>query len=192
VTRASSQSKTTKRLKAASEEFAHEFGWAIVRLAKVPHRHAVRDLKGIERVYLKKLTGHPDCALEVRRRVAEQLLDLALVHDCRLSICRERLRRNAELGWSTFDRQFHFHLLYARGVLARGHVRTAEKVASCLLLELEGRLERLRGLPRQRGRKWLLDSIATVREVLDEVACAKTGVRNRTWNSGGRYIKRSK
>jgi hypothetical protein len=170
MTRVGSQLKTTKRRKVASEEFAHEFEWTIVRSAKIPYTQAVRNLKRIERVYLQKLAGNPDWVLEVRRRVAEQLLDLALVHGCRLSICRERLRRSSKLGWSIFDRKFHFHLLYARGMLARGHIRTAERIASCLLIELNGRLERLKDLPRQIGRKWLLDSMASVREVLDEAA----------------------
>jgi hypothetical protein len=125
---------------------ARTLDFECIRSASLPHNEVVRNFRKVEKFYLKELRGNPELALETRRRVAEHLLDQAILNGCAQRVCSSRLRTAAELGFTTIEREAHFRLLYARGALARGHVRIARKTAAEMAGKLERSLRRRRSL----------------------------------------------
>lgn len=176
--------------RSVERDFVREFDLEFVRSRKLPYSQAVRSFKRLERDFAQRLNNHSAFVLEIKRRIAEQLLDMALERERSLSICRARLDQNSKLGWSNFDRKFHFHLMYARGMLARRHRQTASRIALELMAELNSRLEALKKLPRQQGRKWILDATSLVRQILDSAALMETDGVACKWDAGGRYIQK--
>jgi hypothetical protein len=174
----STENKISLRELLSGRQLARELDTAWLQSLTAPYREVVRNLKKIEVNYIDRLKDHPELALEVRRRIAEFQLDLALRRGSSISVCQRVLNRNSELGWSNFSQKFHFHLMYARGMFARGHIRAARKFASALVSELNEELEKLRKQSRQTGRKWMLQSLGLAQEVLEKAS-----------SSGGRETK---
>lgn len=106
---------------------------------------AVRDLRRIERKYVVALGDNPALALEIRRRVAEHLLKLALFHKCPIRACAYRLKANLDLGFSDSWREVHFRILYAEALLSRG-----SSIAGTRMLRKARGL--IRGLEKKGGR----------------------------------------
>jgi hypothetical protein len=150
---------------------------------------AARILRRIEREHVDRLSGYPQFALELRRRTAERILDQALVHGCSLVQCRNKLNEAAQLGWTSIERYLHFQLLYARGMVARGHLRTARTTAHACILHIQRELKRIERMPRRRGRKCFLDWLGLMNEVLQHIKASEGGSALNGWDVGGRFIQ---
>jgi len=153
------------------------------------HRMAIRKFRALEKSYVNQLHDYPELALEIRRRVAEMLLDLTLVHDCKLQTCRAALKKLKVLGWSEWDKRLHFQLLYARGTFARGHLGVAKRIARKAVEEIEARLDELEKQTNRRGRKYLTDFLDLMSQVLDAVQKSECGLEVKIWDQGGRFIR---
>jgi hypothetical protein len=129
--------KKQESAKSIGHAFAMELGWKVVGAATMSYPEVARSLRGLERAYLVRLKDHPELALEIRRRIAENLLEQALIHGCSLPGCREKLKRTSRLGFENVERKAHFYLLYARGAFARGHKRVARQYTSTIETELD-------------------------------------------------------
>jgi hypothetical protein len=97
----------------------------------------VQNLRSVQNHYLEQLQDRPKCALEMRRRVAENELEQSLLHGCTLSVCRARLKALSLLDFENVERKAHFYLLYAKGALARGHRRISKETVSRIAEELQ-------------------------------------------------------
>lgn len=73
---------------------------------------------------------------EIRRRIAEALLDQAMARRCSHATCRAGFNRLTALDFSTAEIKAHYCLLYARSALRHGHKRTAYKIAKTSHREL--------------------------------------------------------
>jgi hypothetical protein len=125
---------------------ARTLDFECIRSASLPHNEVVRNFRKVEKYYLQELKGNAELALETRRRVAEHLLDQAILHGCAQRVCNSRLKAAARLGFTTIEREAHFRLLYARGALARGHERIARKTSTEMVGKLERSLTRRKNL----------------------------------------------
>lgn len=110
------------------------------------YSEVIRSLRRLEREYVPQLGGHPTFARELRRRIAEKLLEQALLHDCKLSVCRARLNAAEQLGFTDVEQSAHYRLLYAKGAFARGHKRVAYRTAKAVAGDLERSLGRRKSL----------------------------------------------
>jgi hypothetical protein len=134
----------------------------LAKVATVSHAEMDRALRNLEKCYVKQLERHPDLALEVRRRIAEQLLDQAVLRGSSLSVCRARLNAASKLGFTNLEKRAHYHLLYAKGAFARGHKRVANRVAVAIANDLEQSLKRRKSLLAQ-------ECLAYTKKFLDHV-----------------------
>lgn len=170
------------------QAFAHESSWLYFQSMSAGHGTAIRKFRYLEKTYVSQLYDYPELALEIRRRVAEMLLDLTLVHGCKLPTCRATLKKLERLGWSEWDRKLHFQLLYARGTFARGHSGVAKKIAREAAAEIQARLDELEKRTNRRGRKYLTDLLDLMTQVLDAIQKAEDGLDVRIWDRGGRFV----
>src|SRR6185437_10977209 len=92
-------------------------------------REFARRLRAIEHKYLPAINNDAVFALELRRRVAENMLEASIVHKCSLRFCMKKLNENFSLGFSNRWREVHFRLRYAEAFLVRGSSRTAMRMA---------------------------------------------------------------
>jgi hypothetical protein len=138
--------KARKSVKSIGHAFAMDVEWKMIGAATISYVDVIRSLRNLERHYLARLHDHPEFALEIRRRIAENELEQALIHGCALPVCRAKLRAALRLGFSNVERKAHFHLLYARGALARGHKRVARRSSSEMVVELERSLKKQKSL----------------------------------------------
>jgi len=147
--------------------FAHSLAQEMTRAATL-YAEVVSSFRRLEKHYVAELGKHPMLARELRRRIAERLLEQAILHGCNLAVCRARLNAAARLGFTDVEQSAHYRLLYAKGAFSRGHkrvaVRTAEQVRDELRRSLRRRKsmlgKRLLGLATvQRLRKILADLI---------------------------------
>ncbi len=170
-------------------EFAQAVDLNYASLASQSYGDTARVLRRIEKDHVERLSGYPQFALELRRRTAELLLDQALVHGCSLAQCRSKLNQAARLGWTSIERRLHFQLLYARGMVARGHLRTATAMAHTCILHIQRELKRIERLPKRRGRKYFLDWLGLMNEVLQHVKASEGGSALNGWDVGGHFIQ---
>jgi len=117
-------------------EFARALGLEVAAAGRFSYRTVASRLRNLERRYLKRV-GSRRAAREVRRRIAEQMLQQAVFHDCSLAVCRLKFNVLAQLGFTSIQRKGHFHLLYAKGALARGHKRAAQIAAQAIAKDLD-------------------------------------------------------
>ena len=99
-----------------------------------------RDLRRIERKYVVALEDNSALALEIRRRVAEYLLQSSVAHGCALRLCKEKLKRNLQLGFTDGWREVHFRTMFAEALVQRGGLRAGKRMlaeARNLTSELE-------------------------------------------------------
>ncbi len=116
----------------------------MTRAATISYGEVVQSLRRLEREYVPQLDGHPKFARELKRRIAEKLLEQAILHGCKLSVCRARLNAAARLGFTDVEQSAHYRLLYAKGAFARGHKRVAYRTAAAIATDLEQSLRRRR------------------------------------------------
>jgi len=134
----------SKSPKVVSREFARAANFEIVKASSISYDKVARNFRRLERIYLPHLAGHPSLALEIRRRVSEQLLEQAILHGCSQRACRSRLSIALRLGFTNIEQEAHYRLLYAKGALARGHRRIAKKTASEMVQKLQRSLKKRR------------------------------------------------
>jgi hypothetical protein len=170
-------------------EFAHAFDQVFLGLSRVSYAESVRILLGIEAEYMAQISNHPELALELRRRTAERILEQALVHGCTLTECRKKLSYAEGLGWSNIEARLHFHLIYARGMVVRGHYRAAIAIAQHRIADVEYELERVEGLPRRLGREYFLDWLTHFSEIINEVGRSGLAGYSNRWDVGGRFVR---
>jgi hypothetical protein len=127
--------------------FATELAGEVANAGNVTYMTVVVRLRRLERKALKN-ASNKILAIEMKRRIAEQLLQQAIFHSCSIAACRRRLNTLSELGFTNVGRKAHFHLLYARGALERGHRQIARAIATVTASELERARKRDSGLLR--------------------------------------------
>lgn len=130
-------------------------------------------LRRLEIEVCRGLARQPRLQLEVKRRIAESLLDMSIAESLldmsisgrrRITTCRSKLRRLAKLGFTDIEQKAHYHFIYARFALEEGHPKIASKVARDMILELRIHLSRRRSLL---GRS-LLNSLEQLTERMGE------------------------
>jgi hypothetical protein len=136
-----------------------------------------------------QLSNHPEFALELRRRTAERTLEQALIHGGTLPQCRKKLAHAEDLGWSIIDQKLHFHLIYARGMVARGHHRTAKAIAKRCIADVKEEFERIERLPRRRRRKYFLDWLGYFNEIINEIEGSGLEDYSCRWDAGGGFTR---
>lgn len=131
---------TDDRSKAVAFErkFARALDAEIVKSRDADFRTVTRRLRNLERSYLVALPSNSAAALEIRRRIAEQLFEQALAHNCSRMVCRVKLAKLRKLGFTNIERKAHFYLLEGRALLSRGNARLARSTAKAMIRELEG------------------------------------------------------
>jgi hypothetical protein len=118
-------------------DFAKALALEVAKAGTITYRAVVARLRHLERSYLAMLPAKSADALEVRRRIAEQVFQQALFHDCSRAVCRAKLRALSKLGFTDLERKAHFYLLDARAALSRGDKTLARKTAATMIRELE-------------------------------------------------------
>jgi hypothetical protein len=142
--RTPNSAKVRNHIKAVGAGFARSLALEMTRAATISYGEVVRSLRRLEREYVPQLDGRPKFARELRRRIAEKLLEQAILHGCKLSVCRARLNAAARLGFTDVEQSAHYRLLYAKGAFARGHKRVAYRTATAVASDLERSLRRRR------------------------------------------------
>jgi hypothetical protein len=161
--------RTRNQGAAVEREFANALDWEVAKAGSVTYRTVTARLRGLERSFLNR-AGRKFVAREMERRIAEQMLEQAIFHNCPLAICRGKLKALEQLGFTNIERKGHCYLLYARGALARGHERVAQITAKAMARDLERSLYRRRSLLARD----LLKSIRDVLRSSDESPPMKT------------------
>jgi hypothetical protein len=170
-------------------EFAQAIDAVFLSLTRAGYAESLRILRGIEAKHVAQLTNYPEIALELRRRTAEQSLIQALMHGCSQSECRKKLGRAEQLGWSIIDQKLHFHLIYARGMVARGHDRTARRIAKLRIADVNQELDRIEQLPTRRGRKYFLGWLKFFNEIITETERSGLKGYSSRWDAGGAFVR---
>jgi hypothetical protein len=113
--------------------FAKEVDACLLASSERTYSEFARDLRGIERKYVLALHDDPPHALEIRRRVAELTLDAAVLRNCSIRLCKEKLKRNLRLGFTDKWREVHSRLMYAEALLSRQKYKAAMRLTEELL-----------------------------------------------------------
>jgi hypothetical protein len=120
---------------------------AVLLAAKsLSYRSFAARLGRVEGVHIQQLKTTPYFAREVRRRIAELLLLEATQRPCSYEVCRTRMRQLEALGFTDIETKAFHCLMYARAARHDGHFRTAHRVASEMVDELNRSLRRRRSL----------------------------------------------
>ena len=123
-----------------------------VFMATGTERQKMARLRRIESEYCGKLTSEPHLRLEVKRRIAETLLDMSITRGRSLKTCRMRFNALLKVGFTDIEQKAHYYLIYGRAALERGHPQIADNLARRMIREhrrsiigrqLLGHLERL-------------------------------------------------
>ena len=178
-----------KRPEAISRDFAHAVDAAFLDLSRGGYAEAIRILRRIEAEYGAQLLNHPEFAVELRRRTAELAIGQALMHGCTQAQCRKKLAFTEDLGWSTIEPKLHYHLIYARGMVARGHYRTAKAMAQRCIADVKQELDRIEALPRRRGRRYFLDWLKFFNEIINETERSGLEGDSSRWDAGGAFVR---
>jgi hypothetical protein len=109
-------------------------------------REKVAQLRRVENEYCRRLADEPRLRLEVKRRIAETLLDRSISRGQRIASCRARFNALAKLGFTNIEQKAHYHLMYARAALERGHPQIAFNLATRMVLDLRRSLRHRRSL----------------------------------------------
>jgi hypothetical protein len=118
-----------------------------VQIARVlTYRSFAARLRQIERIHVGKLRSKPYLARETKRRIAELLLKHATLCGGSFQLCRTRMRRLQELGFTDIETRAFHCLIYAKAARDRGHLLVARKVATNMVDELNRSLRRRKSL----------------------------------------------
>ena len=100
-----------------------------VMMGPATDRQKIAQLRGVEHEYCHRLASKPRLKLEVKRRIAENLLDMGISRGRSIATCRARLNALTKLGFTDIEQKAHYHLMYARTALERGHRQMAFRLA---------------------------------------------------------------
>ena len=131
-------------LKGIEYEFVKER--TAVFMASATERQKIARLRRIEDEYCRKVADKPSLKREVKRRIAETLLDMSISRKRSFTTCRARFNALAKLGFTDIEQKAHYHLIYARTALERGHRQIADNLANKMIFELRRSLRRRRSL----------------------------------------------
>jgi len=146
--------------------FARSLEGEVVEAGNLSYRDIVVRLHNLERAYIKQLRGNAFFVRELRRRVAEVLLQQAIFHNCSLAVCRGRFNRLSKIGFTNVETKASQHLFYARGAHERGHSLVARRVASRMVKELRNSL--------QRRKSWAArENLELLKTLLDDLDTGK-------------------
>jgi hypothetical protein len=132
------------RLKGIEREFVKAHTAIIV--GPGTDRQKMAQLRRIENDFSRRLAYKPRLKLEMKRRIAETLLDISISRRRSIAFCRARLNSLTKLGFTNIERKAHWHLIYARTALERGHRRTASELVTRMVRELRSSLWQRRSL----------------------------------------------
>ncbi len=130
-----------RRLTRLEREFGKAVGNALGAKG-ISYRTLAARLRGLEGLYVAQLGKNRRLAIEIKRRVAENLLKEAIWRGCSFGVCRKRMKALSRLGFSTVETKSTHYLFYARGALERGHKSVARRFATYMVRELESYLGR--------------------------------------------------
>jgi hypothetical protein len=128
--------RRTKRAR-IEQNFARALASEVARVGSFSHRAASARLRRLQNLYLPMLPVKSRDALELRRRIAEQVYQHALLRGSSHVVCRAKLKTLSKLGFTDVERKAHFYLLHARAALSRGERRLAHRTAAAMIRELE-------------------------------------------------------
>ena len=117
-----------------------------VFMAAGTERQKIARLRQIETEYCRKFGSEPPLKLEVRRRVAETLLDMSISRGRSLKTCRVRFNALLKVGFTDIEQKAHYYLYYSRAALERGHPRIADNLARRMIRELRRSLGQRRSI----------------------------------------------
>jgi hypothetical protein len=140
------QKKGNASVKSIGRAFARDVEMEVIKSASLSYAQIAQNNRRLERHYLALLGESSEFSLELRRRIAEQLLEQALLRGCTQQVCRSKLNSAMRVGFTNVERQAHYHLLYAKGAFERGHIRAARKIASTMVEELERSLNKRKSI----------------------------------------------
>jgi len=110
-------------------------------------RQKVAQLRRIEDDFCHRLAHNSHLRTELRRRIAEQLLDMSISRCQAFATCRARFNALAKLGYTDTEQKAHYFLIYARAALERKHPRIAGNLIRTMIPELQRSLRRRRRNP---------------------------------------------
>jgi hypothetical protein len=126
----------TRKYTRFERDFARALDWEIAKSRSRNYRTVAARLRKLERLYVSP-ARESGASVEIRRRIAEQVFQQALSHDCSWTLCRAKFRALCKLGFTNLELKAHFHLLYARAALSRGSSRLAHRTATAMIRELK-------------------------------------------------------
>jgi hypothetical protein len=155
--------KRLTRAQQRSLAISRELGQCIVATAQDSFEELEPKFKALQRRLVATAASESE-RREIRRRIAEELVNAAFGLNCPWPVFRQALRRIQRLGYTDAERRYHIAALFA--LWCQHHPRHAAE-AGRLLDEAERRLRRL---PRQHlHRTELLGQLVELR--------ARTGLR---------------
>lgn len=113
-----------------------------VFMSAATQRQKVAQLRRIEGEFCRRLAHQPRLKLEVKRRIAETLLDMSISRGQTLATCRARFNALARLGYTDTEQKAHYVLIYARAAFDKGHTRIGANLTRAMILELRRSLRR--------------------------------------------------
>ena len=128
--------RRTKRAR-IERNFARALASEVAKIGCLSHRAASARLRRLQHHYLPMLPAKSTDALELRRRIAEQVYQYALLHGSSPAVCRAKLKRLSKLGFTDVERKAHFYLLHAVPPLPAEKFVFARRTATAMMCELE-------------------------------------------------------
>jgi len=123
-------------------EFEFVKAQTAVFMGAATQRQKVAQLRRIEDEFCRRLAHKPRLKLEVKRRIAETLLDMSISRGQTLATCRARFNALAKLGYTDTEQKAHHFLIYARAAFDKGHPRISANLTRTMILELQRSLRR--------------------------------------------------
>lgn len=117
-----------------------------VFMATGTERQKIARLRRIENEYCRKLASAPRLKREVKRRIAETLLDMSISRGRSLKTCRVRFNAVLKAGFTDIEQKAHCYLIYGRAALERGHPQIADNLARRMIHELRRSLSQRRSI----------------------------------------------
>ena len=139
-----------------------------VFVSAATQRQKVAQLRRIEDDFCCRLARNPDLKLEVKRRIAETLLDMSISRGQTLATCRARFNTLAKLGYTDTEQKAHYVLIYARAAFDKGHPRIGANLTRAMILELQ---RSLRHRPRNPLARQLLSLFEQLECTFHNLAC---------------------
>lgn len=109
-------------------------------------RQKIALLRRIENEYCRKLASEPRLKLELKRRIAETLLDMSISRGRSLKTCRVRFNALLKVRFTDIEQKGHYYLIYGRAALERGHPQIAGNLARRMIRELRRSLRHHRSI----------------------------------------------